>query len=53
MTDLIKRLEDKVKETKATYLAMDHKTDLRDYARAALAYMDAKAALLAELEGKE
>lgn len=53
MTDLIKRLEDKVKETKAAYIATDHRTDLRDYARAAFAYMDAKAALLAELERKE
>ena len=50
MIDLIKQLETNVKDTKATYIAMDHRTDLRDYARTALAYMDTKAALLAELE---
>lgn len=53
MTDLIKQLEDKVKETKATYLATDSRTGLSDFSRAAFAYMDDKAALRAELEGKD
>ena len=52
MSDLIKRLEAKVKETKAAYLATDSRTGLSDFSRAAFAYMDAKTALRAELEGE-
>lgn len=50
MTELIKQLEDKVKETKVIYLATDARTGLSDFSRAAFAYMDAKASLRAELE---
>jgi hypothetical protein len=51
--DLIKQLEAKVEETKAAYIAADARTGLRVFSRAAFAYMDAKAALLAELEGNK